>query len=440
MLRQAGQMEQAQAELDAIADETLADGKEAVWYEEVGTIWHELGAFERSLAARQKALELEPTASRWVQLSDTFMPLSRPAEADEALEKAISLSPDTPAYLRRRGYVQIAMHRDRSAASLFEQVRAAGESDLALDGELGYLYTRLADYDSAITAFKRAIDDEPRYLAEAPETWRDVQAQMVSIRGELQAIERHWSFTLMNNTCLADSGCRIDNTATDDGSAGQAFGSMEVVYQPPKIGFRNGKIFQLFSRLFWSYPPDAWSFEVDEDSLQVGLGARYKPFSHHNLFVSLERLFKIGDATENNWLARLSWSHTRGVDWHSPQSGETTASVPYLALYADVAKFFQHDEELVLTGTTRVGWTFKQGKTWQFSPFVYGVAQGLIHDTPITARVETGLGLSLRFRFHFDRYWGYRHYLEVFSQVGHDLHNSDSDRELRALAGVSLTF
>jgi tetratricopeptide (TPR) repeat protein len=437
-LRKADQTEQVQAELDAFADATLPEGKEAAWYEEVGTIWYELGAFERSLAARQKALASEPTAARWAQLSDTFMALSRPAEADAALEKALGLSPDTPAYLRRRGYVQIALHRDRHAAALFEQVRAAGESDLALDGELGYLYTRLADDDGAITAFKRAIDDAPHDVSDAPGMRRDVQVQMASMRSDLQAIERRWSLTLMNNTCLVDSGCRIDNTATDNGSAGEAFGSVEVAYQPPKIGFRNGKIFQLFSRSFWPYQPDAWSLDVDEDALQVGLGARYKPFSRHNLWMSLEHLFKIGDATNNNWLARLSWSRSRGAGWYSPRDGASAASVPYLTLYADVAKFFQHDQELVLTGTTRLGWTFQHGEQWQFSPFAYGVARGLIDDDPITAHVEAGLGLSLRFRFRFDHYWGYRHSLEVFSQVGHDLHNSGSDLELRALVGVSL--
>jgi hypothetical protein len=109
-------------------------------------------------------------------------------------------------------------------------------------------------------------------------------------------------------------------------------------------------------------------------------------------------------------------------------------------LYADVAKFFQHDEELVLTGTTRVGWTFNYGEQWQLSPFAYGVAQGTLDDDPITAHVEAGAGLALRFRFGFDRYWGYRHDVEVFSQVGHDLLNSDSDRELRALIGLNLHF
>jgi tetratricopeptide (TPR) repeat protein len=439
-LRKAGQMEQAQVELDALADDTLPDGKEAEWYEEIGTLWYEFGAFERSLAAIQKAVELAPTATRWVQLSDTLAALSRSEEADDALEEALQLSPDTPAYLRRRGYVQLALHRDRSAAALFEQVRDAGESDLALDGDLGYLYTRLADYDSAVSAFKRAIDDEPRYVSDAPDKWGDVQVQMAAMRGDLQAIERRWHFTLLNNTCLVDSGCRIDNTAIDDGSAGQALGSIEVAYQPPKIGFRNGRIFQLFSRLFWSYQPDAWSFDLDEDSLQIGLGARYKPFARQNLWMSIEHLFEVGDDTQNNWLARLSWSHTRGSGWYLAPDGELPSSEPYLTLYADVAKFFQHDEELVLTGTTRVGWTFNYGQQWQLSPFAYGVAQGTLDDDPITAHVEAGAGLALRFRFGFDRYWGYRHDVEVFSQVGHDLLNSDSDRELRALIGLNLHF
>jgi hypothetical protein len=121
------------------------------------------------------------------------------------------------------------------------------------------------------------------------------------------------------------------------------------------------------------------------------------------------------------------------------RDGESAASVPYLTLYADVAKFFQHDQELVLTGTTRAGWTFKHGGQWQFSPYAYGIAQGTVDDGDITSRIEAGVGLSLRFRFRFDRYWGYRHYFEVFSQVGHDLHNSSSE-ELRAILGINLNL
>jgi tetratricopeptide (TPR) repeat protein len=439
-LRKAGQTEQAQEELGALVLDTLPDGKEAEWYEEIGIIWYELGSFEHSLAAMQKAIALAPTASRWAQLSDTLVALSRSEEADNALAEALTLSPDTPAYLRRRGYVQLALHRDRSAVTLLEQSRDAGETDLALDGDLGYLYTRLSDYDSAVISFKRAIDDEPRYLANAPDKWSEVQVQMVGMRSDLQSIERRWSFTLLNNTCMVDDGCRIDNTATDDGSVGQTLGSIEVAYQPPKVGFRNGRIFQLFSRLFWSYDPDAWSFDIDEDSLQIGLGARYKPFSRHNLWLSLEHLFEIGDDTDNNWLARLSWSHTRGAGWYLTPNGELPTSELYLTLYADVAKFFQHDEEWVLTGTTRLGWTFNRGPQWQLSPFAYGVAQGTFDDDPMTAYVEAGAGLALRFRFRFDHYWGYQHYFEVFSQVGHDLINSDGDRELRALIGLSLNL
>lgn len=121
-------------------------------------------------------------------------------------------------------------------------------------------------------------------------------------------------------------------------------------------------------------------------------------------------------------------------------NGELPTSELYLTLYADVAKFFQHDEEWVLTGTTRLGWTFNRDQQWQLSPFAYGVAQGTFDDDPMTAHVEAGAGLALRFRFRFDHYWGYQHSFEVFSQVGYDLINSDGDRELRALIGLSLNL
>ena len=86
------------------------------------------------------------------------------------------------------------------------------------------------------------------------------------------------------------------------------------------------------------------------------------------------------------------------------------------------------------TGTTRLGWTFNQGQQWQLSPFAYGVAQGTLDGDPMRAHVEAGVGLALRFRFRFDRYWGYQPLLKGHFPGGS---RSAQQRRRAGITGVS---
>ena len=48
---------------------------------------------------------------------------------------------------------------------------------------------------------------------------------------------------------------------------------------------------------------------LNRDTYQGTVGGVYKPFKSQNVNLRLERLFRIGDLSENNWLARVGWSY-----------------------------------------------------------------------------------------------------------------------------------
>ena len=230
----------------------------------------------------------------------------------------------------------------------------------------------------AIAAFQRAIDHASSRAVTRAEQ-REVQDSIARMRGQINAMKRRWSFSLVPIPVL-DDGCRVGNIAAGDGASGLAFGSVEVAYQPPKIGFRNGKILQIFARLLWAYEPRAFP-EARRRFLTGRSGSTLQTVRGPQSMAGAGTSFQIGDDTENNWLARLSWSFTRGTQWQSLLDGETApdAATPYISLYADVAKFLQHDQELLLLGEARFGRTWQRGKRWLFSPFVYALGRATLN-------------------------------------------------------------
>jgi tetratricopeptide (TPR) repeat protein len=77
---------------------------------------------------------------------------------------------------------------------------------------------------------------------------------------------------------------------------------LEAAWRPPVIGFRNERTCEVFGRLLASFEENSW--RPRSETWQGGIGLRYKPFISQNLNISIERLIKIGDAAEDNWLWR----------------------------------------------------------------------------------------------------------------------------------------
>ena len=87
---------------------------------------------------------------------------------------------------------------------------------------------------------------------------------------------------------------------------------LEAYWRPPVIGYRNGRIFELFARTFQTLADESGG--PTGTSTQQGMaGARWKPFSNVNLIVEGARLFALGTVARNDWLARVAASHGEGT-------------------------------------------------------------------------------------------------------------------------------
>jgi len=243
-----------------------------------------------------------------------------------------------------------------------------------------------------------AIDD----VAPAPtETADDVQRrqeeELHQLRREVTKLENQFDFSLYQSY-RAKSGPGPAVPGALSGGVIPSQGGAEVAFTPPKIGFRDERIFQVYGRVLWSNDPN--SISIDGDTLQGGVGARYKPLREQSLWLSVERLIKVGDLAQNSWLARVMYGWQDGYDVKPLRD-----SWNYTLFYGDAGYFFNGDV-FAFYGEARQGWTFNFGDRVLLTPHVIvdGRAQTPNGDT--TNYAEVGAGVSLRYLFRESFYRG----------------------------------
>jgi len=149
---------------------------------------------------------------------------------------------------------------------------------------------------------------------------------------------------------------------------------------------------------------DTGSLALADDTLQLGLGARWKPFAAHDFNLAGERLIAGGDFARDAWLLRASYGWTQGGDWN-PVADRWA----YTTLYADLAWIPDNPEFRSAYASVRHGVRFRTGEGWAVTPYLTAVGQ-ISDDSLMTReRLEAGAGVMISRWFGKDRYRAYRH-------------------------------
>jgi hypothetical protein len=154
-------------------------------------------------------------------------------------------------------------------------------------------------------------------------------------------------------------------------------------------------VFQLFGRVLGNLEPE--SVEPISETYQGGVGGRYKPLRRQNLYLSVERLFEIGDRSIDDWLVRGQFSTSFG------EILDPTRSVwNHTTLYLD-AGYYLDAEVAAYYGELRQGLTLRLGRRTLFTPHL--VADGRVQDpdAPLSSYVEYGAGASFTILVSPDR-------------------------------------
>ncbi len=408
----------------------------------MGLALQELGRREEALRAFETAYRREPTAAYALALGYAYVNAKRYAEAAPILERASALDPDNlrlyqdiayaylhslqndkaiawfkkgiDARLRAREEAGQAakMDADRRPGARREDMHGAGTDTsirlAALDDQA--VSPRETDAVSGHTALALATPSA-RYGAlvqSAPAAGLPQHAdpELERMRDEVARLEKNWNFTFYQAYSPGHEGTDPGVPSTG-GSVVPSQGGVEISYRPPVVGFRDERIFDIYGRVLWSNRPR--SLDMESDSLQGGIGLRYKPFRALQLYVSGEKLFRIGDNAQNDWLFRLSYGWT---DIHDRKFGGET-DWNYSSLYLDAGIFTDEDHTRAFYGELRQGRTFKLGEQWLLTPHL--VVNGRYEHPNFSpgSYWQAGAGLSLKFLFNATRYASYRSNIEL---------------------------
>lgn len=405
MQRLQGSLEEARETLAGISLEGLPPELQAAYLDELAEIDRSDGLLESAREEMAKAYAIEPTADRAYRLSLICRELNRPVEEVAYAEEALRREPDNIEYAVTLGYACSDAGQTQRAALLLEDAVERDPGCLPLYEDLAYLYMKQPDNEQAVYWFKRAIDNATPSLAGLPEEEKELEQHLYRMRKEVATLNNRWDITAYLSY-RTDAEQQVTTPVGTSGGGVSSQGGLEVAYQPPEIGFRDGRIFQLFARVLWNVEPDSLRF--DEDSYQGGIGARYKPFKRHNLFFSGEKLFRIGDDADDNWLLRALYTWDDG---YALKPGEEHWN--YTLLYGDAAYFVDSPDYWTYYGEVRQGRTFNFDDCFLVTPHL--VADGRYQDrgSATGSYIEGGAGVSFRYLFNNTRYEVYRSSFEV---------------------------
>ncbi len=259
----------------------------------------------------------------WGDLAFILGDLKEYEAGTEWLDRSLVMYPYDIDAWQERGYQSMKDHRNPDARESFE----AG----------------IVLYDEVIPY----VEDE-----DEAETYSETR---MSLKQEYTKLDKTWSFQLYGQRTDFDFDEReLPAGAPGDSADGalQSQGGISAGFRPPKIGFRNERTLDAFLRVLWNFEPGSWS--LDEDSYQGGLGIMYKPFVRHNYVFGFERLFKIGDNAEDNWL----WRNTYGIEAGERPLREQDVWV-YRRFYGEISYYLESPRRWIFFGQGNIGPSFQ---------------------------------------------------------------------------------
>lgn len=415
--RLAGRPLAASETLERLAPDDLRGDLRARYWSERSALAQDDGNVDDAIAAEERALQSGATPERRATLGGLLAKAGRGEDARRALRGAVREGDSSVATVAALGHVDLDLGDAAAAIDRFEQALRADPDMLSLREDLGYAYVREVRNDDAVRAFERAIDDAPFHPVTSDEEREALRRRMDRLRREVTELDRWISLVAYTSICFGASNCLIDQTALIEG-ASESQGGAELSVRPPVIGFRDGRIFEIISRVLYQQEVD--SIEPIGRSLVATLGARYKPLQSQDFYLSVERIFGVGSDATDNTLVRASYGLLHGYRVEPGRSSWT-----YATLYLDLSYTTERPRNWFAYVEGRVGRSFNYADRALVTPLAYVRNRSLTGDAEDFFDVDVGLGVSLRWLWNGDRYHDDRSAFELLPRVGYDAYNSD---------------
>ncbi len=396
MQRLMGEVDTALMTMTTLDATALSPTSMANLFDELAHLYTKKERDNDAIDALIQANALDSNAYRKYRLGSELKATGRLLEATPYLESAIALAPDNTGYSVALGYTYMALNRFDEAAQLFERVVEHEPDHQDLYEALGYLHMRMLENRQAEDWFMKAIDYRLVTMAPSSQTQERASHDIQRMREEMVKMTNVFDLTIYQ-TYRSNENKGSSSSATLGGGVTPSQGGIELSYRPPRIGFRDERIFEIFSRMMWD--TQRQSLAIKHDSLQAGIGVRYKPIRSHNLYFSAERLVAIGNNTTDDWLLRGVYSWLKRYEHNS-----TKHRWSYTSLYGDTGYFIENPSAWGFYWEARQGLSFKQIDNLLWSPYMVLDGRQNRPDPQDTSYIEGGAGLSVKYLFGETRY------------------------------------
>jgi tetratricopeptide (TPR) repeat protein len=372
-----------------------------------------LGRFEEALALMENPQKLQATPHISYKLGMLSQRAGQLQKAIEYFEASYQKEPQHDDYALSLGYAYVAAGRFIDAIGIFEVVAVRSSDPLKIQKELGYLNSMIGKNDQAAKWFKMALDSFPVLPQGASEEAGRWEKDAHLIRSEITKLQKLYSLALYASYRVgkAPSALLANGELISGGLNGQV--GVDMSYRPPEIGLKNERVLEFFGRVFGNLNPN--SLNYNSDSTQAGVGLRYKFLQSANLWISGERLIKVGRYAQDDWLLRLLYSKGKGFEllpWENSQD--------YYLLYCEVDGYLRSDIASA-SAEVRKGRAFTLRSNYMFTPY-------FVLDTrwqsPFSAGgnyLEGGAGISLKYLFNNTHYENFRNVIDFSINYKHGM-------------------
>ncbi|MBN1676215.1 MAG: tetratricopeptide repeat protein [Kiritimatiellae bacterium] len=352
-----------------------------------------LGDFRQAAADLTDAVRTDPARVNLYYLRGLArFKLGSVRKAREDFARYLESGQDVPAsFLGDLGIAEGLLGNYENASAALIKALAAHPYDVGSTAELGYQRLKARKNADAAGAFKQAIETYNAILPYLPEAeaplYREARR---ALKLEYAKLRKRWGGQAYLNRAEYDEEIPAGGTESAGGALVSQAGGV-LTYRPPVIGFMDERELDLFARILMNFEPK--SFDPDETSYQGGVGIQYKPLSDVNFRTSIERLFKIGENAEDNWL----WRNMLGLDWGERRRRQR---VLWLAgsLYGEMSYYVEEPARWVYVLDGRLGVSWSIGNRVALTvPQVMGFKRHESDDASGLGRYHMfGAGLKLR--------------------------------------------
>ena len=395
----------AEDTLNAIAPQELFGKLQSEYFDERFALLNRRGDVQAAADALRRANRLEPAAWRDYQLGMFAMSQRNLPEAISFFRTAWTREPYTERYTAALAYAFEKAGDQQNAGRLFNVLAERNPDSSHWRKALAYVDMRLSHNAEAAESLRQALDRTPA-LDNASAT-ADAKQQNYAMRSDITQLTHSYDLTIYHGH-ISNSYAGAPAVYWLGPEIFPASTGIEAAYQPPRIGLRNGKMFQLFGRLLWSDD----SLPLVGQRYQGGIGARYKPFARPNFWISAERLFHTADWANKGWLLRGLYSWNIGSE---PRPAYKAWKYTY-SLSDSAYEFGSRHRYFAQYAELRQGVTMKVADNLLFTPHVIGDTRWQSQSGVLGSYLETGGGASLRYLFNQSRYEAPRSSFELLLQ------------------------